>query len=85
MVGTLPSTAGGASSIPGWGTGVLHASWPRNQNLRNRSNVVPSSVKIFKKKETINQGHERYKSLDDQKIQVPMKYLAIAIEGKNIL
>lgn len=48
MVGTLPSTAGGASSIPGWGTGVLHASWPRNQNLRNRSNVVPSSVKTLK-------------------------------------
>lgn len=32
-----------------------------------------------------NQGHERYKSLDDQKIHVRMKYLAITIEGKNIL
>ena len=78
MVGTLPSNAGGASSIPGWGTGVPHDSQSRNQNLRNRSNVLPSSIKTLKMnyiyiykdllKKRNNQGHERYKSLYDQKI-----------------
>ena len=27
MVKTSPSNAGGASSIPGWGTGIQHTFW----------------------------------------------------------
>ena len=32
VVKTLPSNVGGASSIPGWGSKVPHASQPKNQN-----------------------------------------------------
>ena len=48
MVGTLPSNAGGASSIPGWGARIPHASRPRNQNIKNRGNVVTDLVKTLK-------------------------------------
>ena len=39
---------GGVSSIPGQGTKILHALWPKNQNIRNRSNIVTHSIKTFK-------------------------------------
>ena len=29
VVKTLPSNAGGAGSIPGWGAKIPHASWPK--------------------------------------------------------
>jgi len=32
MVRTSPSNAGGAGSIPGWGTKIPHASGPKKQN-----------------------------------------------------
>ena len=32
VVETSPSNAGGAGSVPGWGTKISHASWPKNQN-----------------------------------------------------
>ena len=34
-------------SIPGQGTKIPHASWPENQNINNRSNIVTNSIKIF--------------------------------------
>ena len=37
VVGTLPSNAGGAGSIPGRGAGIPHASCPKNQkNIKER-------------------------------------------------
>ena len=36
MVKTLPSNAGGAGSIPGWGAKISHASWPKNQNIKQK-------------------------------------------------
>ena len=37
--------------IPGWGAGIPHASWPKNQNINNRSSVVVvqslSHVQLF--------------------------------------
>ena len=36
MVGTLPSSAGGAGSIPGGAAGIPHASWPKNQNKKQK-------------------------------------------------
>ena len=27
---------------------ILHASWPKNQNINNRSNIVTNSIKNFK-------------------------------------
>ena len=34
MIQTLPSSAGGAGSIPGWGAKIPHASWLKNQNKK---------------------------------------------------
>ena len=53
MVRTLPSNAGGASSIPGWGDNIPQALWPKNQNIKNRSNIVTNSMKTLKKWFTI--------------------------------
>ena len=36
VVKTLPSNAGGAGSIPGWGAGVPHASRPEGQNTKQK-------------------------------------------------
>ena len=36
MVKTSPSNAGGAGSIPGWGAKIPHASWPKNQNIKQK-------------------------------------------------
>ena len=33
---TLPSNAGGAGSTPGWRAKVPHASWPKNQNIKQK-------------------------------------------------
>ena len=34
VVKTLPSKVKGESSIPGWGAKILHALWPKNQNMK---------------------------------------------------
>ena len=36
VVKTLPSNAEGASSIPGWGAEIQHASRTKNQNMKQR-------------------------------------------------
>ena len=36
MVKTLPSSAGGMGSIPGWGTMIPHATWSKNQNIKQK-------------------------------------------------
>ena len=36
VVRTLPSNAGGAGSIPGQGAKIPHASWPKNQNIKQK-------------------------------------------------
>ena len=36
VVKTSPSNAGGAGSIPGRGAGILCASWPENQNVKQK-------------------------------------------------
>ena len=36
VVKTLPSNAGGVGSTPGQGAEIPHASWPRNQNVKQR-------------------------------------------------
>ena len=48
MVKTSPSNAGSVGSIPGQGTKIPRASWPKNQNIKNRSNIVTNSIKTFK-------------------------------------
>ena len=36
VVKTSPSNAGGAGSIPGQGTKIPHASWLKNQNIKQK-------------------------------------------------
>ena len=57
VVKTMPSNAGGAGSIPGWGAKIQHASWPKNQNIKqnqhcnkfnkNFKNGLLSSVQLL--------------------------------------
>ena len=43
---------------PDWGTKVSHASWPKIQNINNRSTIVTNSIK------TLNNGpHQKKKNL----------------------
>ena len=43
MAKTQPCKAGGGGSIPGQGTKIQHASWPKDRN-----NIVTNSIKTFK-------------------------------------
>ena len=36
VVKTSPSKAGGVGLIPGWGAKTSHASWPKNQNIKQK-------------------------------------------------
>ena len=36
MVKMLPSNAGGTGSIPGWGSKIPHAWWPKRQNIKQK-------------------------------------------------
>ena len=47
MVKTSPSNAGGAGSIPGRGGKILHASWPKNQNMKQKQ-YLTNSIKTLK-------------------------------------
>ena len=48
MVKALPSNAGSVGSFPGQRTKIPHASWPKNQNINKRSNIVTNSIMTFK-------------------------------------
>ena len=47
MVKTLSSSAKGVCLIPGQGVKIPLASWPKNQNMNNRSNIVTNSIKTL--------------------------------------
>ena len=36
VVGTSPSSMGGAGLIPGWRARIPRASWPKNQNIKQK-------------------------------------------------
>ena len=50
------SKAVGASSIPGWGTKISQALWPKKKNKKNRTenrnNIITNSIKTFLKRST---------------------------------
>ena len=48
MVKTSPCNTGNAGSIPVGETKIPYASGPKNQNIKNRSNVVTNSMKTLK-------------------------------------
>ena len=47
MVKTSPSSEGGLGSIPGRGTKIPHALWPKNQNMKQKQ-YCNKSNKDFK-------------------------------------
>ena len=36
MANTLPSSSGGTGLVPGQGAKIPHASWPKNQNIKQK-------------------------------------------------
>ena len=63
MVKTLPSNAGGASSIPGQGDKIPHALWPKNQTMKQKQYCKkfnkdfkndPHPKNIFRKKKCMD-------------------------------
>ena len=68
MVKTFPLNAEGADSIPGWGARIPHASWPKNQNLNNGSNIVVTSKRLLK------MAHSK---MIFKKICIPIKILLV--------
>ena len=61
VVKTLPSNAGGAGSIPGRGAEIPHASWPKNQNVKQKQ-YCNKFNKDFK-----NGPHQKKKNLKENK------------------
>ena len=45
LVKTLPCSARGWGLNPGQGVKIPHASWPKNQNINNRINIVTKSIR----------------------------------------
>ena len=68
VVNPLPFNAGGVGSIPGWGARIPHASWPKNQNLNNGSNIVVNSKRLKK------MAHSK---TIFKKIHIPIKMLLV--------
>ena len=74
MVRTSPSNAGGASSIPGWGAKIPRASWPKNQNMKQKQYCN-------KFNEDFKNGPHQKKSLKKKKSTV--KKWVTEIEGTS--
>ena len=49
VVKTFPSNAGGAGSFPGWGAKIPHASWPKNQTIKQKQYCNKFNTDFFKK------------------------------------
>ena len=47
VVTTSPSSAGGVGLIPDLRAKILHASWPKSQNIKQKQNVT-NSIKTLK-------------------------------------
>ena len=54
FVKTLPLSAGGACSIPGQGTKFLHASWPKNQNVKQKQYCNKFNKDFLKRKKLMD-------------------------------
>ena len=74
VVKTSPSNAGGASLIPGQGTKIPHASWPKYQNVKQKRYCNKFSKNLKKKK--------RHKSLHLCSVQTSPGTLC---NGENVL
>ena len=70
VVKTSPSNAGGMGSIPGWGPKIPHASWPKNQNIKQRKYC--------------NKFHKDFKNGPHQKILKKKKKKRKEISNPNV-
>ena len=50
VVKTLPSNAGDAGLIPGWGAEMPHASQPKNQNIKQKQYCNKFNKDFLRKK-----------------------------------
>jgi len=57
VVKNLPSSTGGAGSIPVWGAEIPDASRLKNQNIEKRSNIVTNFVTIKCSVKTLKRDH----------------------------
>ena len=60
--GTLPFHVGGVGLIPGQALKVPHASWPKNQNMKSRSNIVTNSIKTLEMVHVKKKKKKKHKS-----------------------
>ena len=67
VVEPLPSNAGRAGSTPAQGAKVPHASRPKVQNIKIRSNIVTNSIKSLLKK--LTHSKKRKKEDDDDVVK----------------
>ena len=54
VVKTLPSNVEDTGSIPAWGAKILYASWPKNQNIKQKQYCNKFNKNLKKKKKTLN-------------------------------
>ena len=47
VVKTSPSNAGGADLNPSWRAKIPYVSWPKNQNINNKSNIIAFNKDVF--------------------------------------
>ena len=66
VVKTSPSNAGGVGSIPGQGAKIPHASWPNNQNIKQK-HYCNKFNKDFKKWSTLKKKKSLRKYLEAQR------------------
>ena len=69
VVETLPCNAGAAGLIPAQGAKIPHASRPKNQNIKNRSNIVTNSIKSLLKKHPQQKKKKRRRRINEVRQQ----------------
>ena len=67
VVKIAPSNAGGVGSIPGLEAKISHASWPKNQNIKQYCNKFNKDLKKKKNILAVHVGRIlNYKCLSDE-------------------
>ena len=88
MVRTSPSSAGGSGSIPGWGAKMEHASWPKNQSIRQKQHCnkfnkdFKDMVCIKKKKKDVKK--EKDDTMVFQHSPPPLKGSTVSALGADV-
>ena len=73
MVKTSPSSAGGAGSTPGGGAEIPHASWSKNQNIKQKQYCNKFNKDLKKKKVHIKKNLKNKEVVQYWKTMMPLK------------